>query len=427
MKIPTLFLPGSKSITNRALLLATLSGEPCLLKNPLESDDTYYMSQVLSSLGVKIIKETYFCPKSQREFPQWQVQGLKDFSFLKNKEFDFFIGNAGTTIRFLTPFLAFLKGGTYILRGEERMHQRPIKDLVDPLIKAGAQIQYLEKEGYPPLKITGANLLIKEIEVDASKSSQYLSALLMTLLHFNPHVCIKASALVSKPYIDTTLEIMQIFGLLVKNQNYQVFSKASGFYQGKNYTIPADASSASYFFAGAFLLNQPLKLNLGSQCLQGDFLFTEILREMGGIFELSKEESLFLSRKSNFLGITVDMNAIPDTVQTLATLALFAQSPTQILNVENLRIKETDRLLALENELIRLGASVATGIDFIHIRPAQGFYYYPATIQTYQDHRMAMSFALAQLKIPQLVIENPQVVSKSFANFWDVWESFKAN
>lgn len=415
LQVPSILLPGSKSITNRALLLSALSGEPSVLKNPLESDDTLYLCQALEKLGVRIL----------REENQWKIQGFKDSSHLKGKSFDFFIGNAGTTIRFLTAYLACLEGATFVLRGEARMHERPIRDLVDPLIQIGAHIRYLEKEGYPPLEIHGKPLNFETLTLDGSKSSQYVSAALMLLPKLNPRARLVVKNLVSQPYIETTLEVMKAFGVVLEHENYETFRMVSGHYQGKTYAIPADASSASYFFAGAFLLNRPLKLNLGTRCLQGDFLFTEILREMGGVFELSGEESQFICRKKTFSGITVDMNAIPDTAQTLAALSLFAQSPTEIRHVANLRIKETDRLTALETELMRLGASVTAGPDFIHIKPSEGFYYHPARIHTYHDHRMAMSFAVAGLKIPGMSIENPQVVSKSFKNFFEVWEQFK--
>jgi 3-phosphoshikimate 1-carboxyvinyltransferase len=418
VNIQNINLPGSKSITNRALLLSALAPGKTVLINPLFSDDTKYMADALRQLGPDI-KETS---------DSIEITGkILTFEPEKNKPpIELFIGNAGTTIRFLTTFLSTLKNGVFILKGEPRMHQRPIRDLVEPLKKAGARIEYLEKEGYPPLKIHGTALDFDLIEMDGSKSSQYISSVLLLLPKINPGARLIVKDLVSRPYIDTTLSVMRQFGVEMEHKDYREFFVKNGTYTSGTFEIPADASSASYFLAGAFLKNKPLRLNVGENCMQGDFLFVQILREMGGLFEISGNETVFLRRNKRFSGIHTDMNEIPDTVQTLAVLSLFAQTPTLIKNVANLRIKETDRIDALKNELSKTGAKVIAGKDFIKIIPHPQQYYRPASIKTYEDHRMAMSFALAQLRIPGLKILNPGVVSKSFSDFWEYWETFHA-
>ncbi|HCL55753.1 MAG TPA: 3-phosphoshikimate 1-carboxyvinyltransferase [Spirochaetia bacterium] len=415
LKIKSLLLPGSKSITNRAFLLAALSEGKSFLKNPLKSDDTFYMAEALKKLGIEITeKENGF-----------EIIGKKEIKMLPGNEIEIFIGNAGTTTRFLTPLLSSIEGGVFILKGEERMGKRPIEDLTEPLIKAGADITYLEEPGCPPLKIKGKKLHFKTIELDGSKSSQYISAILLLLPLINPNGRVLVKNLVSKPYIETTIEVMKRFGVTLSHRNYEEFLIEKGAYTSSYFEIPADASSASYFFASSFLKNRPIELNLGKNCLQGDFLFTEILKEMGASFEMTGEKTVFLSRKPHFKGISTDMNAIPDTVQTLAVLSLFAGSHTMIKNVANLRIKETDRLSALENELSKIGAKIICGKDFIQIIPSPDFLYYPTEVETYHDHRMAMSFALALPRIPGLKIKNPEVVSKSFPEFWKIWNDFQ--
>lgn len=409
--IKHLNLPGSKSITNRALILSALAEGKSILENVLISDDTIYMIEALKKLGFKI----------ERNEKRVDIIGED----IRKKTFDdtieIFVGNAGTTIRFLTSFLTGFKKGRFVINCDKRMSERPIKDLVDPLLRVGAKIRYLDKEGYPPLLIEANNLSFEKINIDASKSSQYLSSLLLLSSIFGLKR-VEARNTVSRPYVDTTIKILENFGIKVKNQNYEQFTIENSRIRPANIYIPGDASSASYFFAGAFLLNKPVSINIGPNSMQGDYNFIDILKEMGGRFAVSNDKTYFLKRES-FNGIEVDMNPIPDTVQTLAVLALFADNPTTIKNVANLRIKETDRIEALTNELTKIGASVISGHDFIHIKPNKDKTYYPVSINTYNDHRMAMSFAIASLKVP-INIENPSVVSKSFPEFWDIWNFF---
>ncbi len=413
LEVKKVTIPGSKSITNRAIILAALSKDSSVIKLPLISDDTEYMMTCLRKIGYKI------------EQTDQQINITKDPHFKLQKEtYEFFIGNAGTTIRFLTTFLANFGSGTFIVKGEKRMHERPIKDLVDPLKKVGAEIEYLETSGYPPLKIKGKKLNFDKITIDGSKSSQYVSSILMNLNNINSQAKLIVKNPVSKPYIETTISTLKEFGVTIKHNNYEEFFVEKGSYSSTEFNVPADASSASYFFGAAFLLNQPTVFNIGSNCLQGDIAFLDILTQLGGQFEINTNEIKFIKREKTFQGIEVDMNAIPDTVQTLAVMAIFATSPTIITNVYNLRIKETDRLYALETELNKLGAKVITGKDYIKIVPLPNFKYKSATIETYEDHRMAMSFALASLFINNIDFEDKMVVTKSFKNFWDVWEHY---
>ncbi|HOM38563.1 MAG TPA: 3-phosphoshikimate 1-carboxyvinyltransferase [Spirochaetota bacterium] len=410
-KIKQVNLPGSKSITNRVLLLASTIEGTSYIENILISDDTSYMLDSLIKLGFEI--------ETQKNSVKIKGKNVREISF--NDNIELFVGNAGTTIRFLTTFLTTFKKGKFIINCEPRMKERPIADLVDPLNRMGAKIKYLEKDGYPPLLIEANNLSFEEIEIDVSKSSQYLSSILL-----NSHLIgvkkIIAKNPVSIPYIETSLKILEYFGIRINTRDYITYTIEKINLKPQTFYVPADASSASYFFAGAFLLNKLIGLNIGKNCMQGDYNFIDILRAMGGSFAISENMTYFLGRE-RFDGIEVDMNSIPDVVQTLSVLALFADTPTTIKNVENLRIKETDRLEALQNELTKIGATVITGKDFINIKPAKNKTYYPVTINTYNDHRMAMSFAIAQLKVP-IKIENPSVVSKSFPEFWEVWEIF---
>lgn len=414
LMVPSLNIPGSKSITNRAILIAALANGTTTIKKPLFSDDTRYLIQALKKIGFDIAEKDNNL-----------LVGNEKKSLEKHKDLEIFIGNAGTTTRFLTTMLSLREGESFILTGEQRMHERPISDLVDALNTAGANIEYLGNKGCPPLKITGKKYDIDTIELDGSKSSQYVSSVLMMLPFFNKGTKLFVKDLVSKPYIQTTLDVMKAFGVEVKENNFEVFQYLKGEYQASEFEVPADASSASYFFAAAFLKNKALSLNVGKNCLQGDFLFIELLKRLGGFFEISDNETVFLGREAKIAGIHTDMNAIPDVVQTLAVLALFAEEETRIKNVANLRIKETDRLAALENELSKMGAVVESTKDSIKIKPKSDKLYKAVSIKTYEDHRMAMSFALAKLFVKDLVIEDPLVVSKSFENFWDLFNSFQ--
>ena len=402
-------VPGSKSITNRALVLASLAKGKSKIISPLESDDTKYLLNALSSCRIK-------CDKKGETL---EINGLGG-SFASPKN-ELFIGNAGTTMRFLTSLLCFGKG-SYHITCENRMKERPIKDLVEALTSLGASIEYTEKKGYPPLKINGSKLRGDKITIAGTKSSQYISSILMIspLLENGLTIDIEGD-LVSKPYIDTTINTMADFGIEIENKDYQKFIiKPGQKYKKRKYLIQGDASSASYFMGAAAICSGECEiLNVGHMCNQGDINFAFLLEKMGAHVKVKKHSTIIKSG-GNLKGITCDLNSTPDVVQTLAVVALYAEGETLIKNVYNLRIKETDRLLALETELIKIGADVKTGEDWIKITPKTS--YKPAEIETYNDHRMAMSFALAGLKTNGIRILNPEVVSKSYPDFFKDFE-----
>jgi 3-phosphoshikimate 1-carboxyvinyltransferase len=399
-------VPGSKSITNRALVLASLAKGKSKIISPLESDDTKYLLNALSLCGIKI----------QKRGNGFSIYG-RNGEYITPKQ-DLFIGNAGTTMRFLTSLLCFGEG-VFNITCEERMKERPIKDLVEALTFLGADITYTEKQDYPPLKIKGAKLTGDKITIPGSKSSQYISSVLMVAPLFENGLIINIEGeLVSKPYIDTTINVMKDFGVEIENNEYQRFIiKPGQKYKRKNYLIQGDASSASYFMAAAAICSGECEIsNVGYKCNQGDINFAYLLEKMGAKVNVKRHKT-FIKSDGRLKGIKCDLNNTPDVVQTLAVVALYAEGETLIENVYNLRIKETDRLDALEKELTKMGADVKTGRDWIKITPRIS--YKPAEIKTYNDHRMAMSFALAGLKTNGIRILNPEVVSKSYPLFFD--------
>ena len=402
--IATVECPGSKSYTNRALLIAALAEGVSTLRNPLFSDDTKYMSLALEQFGVPVKQE-------DRAFVVSGTSGQ-----LKTPHSEISIGLAGTTMRFLTTFAALAPGVTQ-LTGERRMLERPISDLTDALNQMGANIRSIKDNGCPPLEIPGGGIPGGEIDLAGDKSSQYLTSILLSAPYFKNDTTINIIGdLTSKSYADITLDIMRAFGVTVENESYTRFRISAGqAYRAGNYTVEADWSSASYFLASAAITGGEVALNgLNPDSVQGDAGFLNVLEQMGCEIERSPEK-IFI--KGNPLrGIDINMNSMPDVVQTLAVMALFAEGETSISGIANLRIKETDRIGALKQELSRLGAHVEAGDDFLKIHPGT---YGPADIETYDDHRMAMSLALAGLKIPGVRIKNPSCVEKSFPDFFD--------
>lgn len=409
-KIKTkVIISGSKSITNRALIISSLIKGKTKIVNPSYSDDSKYLIEALKKIGVIIkLKKNYIIV----------IGNGGEFLPYSNK---IYIGNAGTAIRFMTSLLT-LGNGKYVIDCDERMKERPIGDLVESLISLGANIKYLEKNGYPPLEITGKKIEGGVIQIKGDKSSQFISSLLMLSPFLKYGLTINIlDELVSKPYINTTINIMQDFGVKVINKNYSSFIiYPDQKYNAKKYKIPGDASSATYFMAACAICGGKIKIkNVGYSCNQGDIYFAHLLKEMGAKVKIKKNFVIIKSNKK-LNGIKVDLSNTPDIVQTLIITALFAENETYVFNIKNLRIKETDRLLALENELKKIGAKVETGEDWIRVIPAKT--YNSCEIETYNDHRMAMSFAIAGLKIKGLKIRNPSVVTKSFPEFWNVFE-----
>jgi 3-phosphoshikimate 1-carboxyvinyltransferase len=397
-------VPSSKSYTNRALLIAALADGPCRVESPLLSDDTRYMSEALAGFGIPVrLKEGDFIVEGK----SGKMQAPKD---------EIFVGNAGTTMRFLTTFAA-LSQGTTRLNGDERMQERPLADLLDCLKQMNVNVRSVNDNGCPPLEIHGGGVEGGEVRLAGDKSSQYLTSLLLSAPYFQNDTTIHIQGdLTSKSYADITLDIMRAFGVHVQNESYQTFRVAAGQrYQSRTYTVEGDWSSASYFLGAAAVTGGEVTLHkVQANSVQGDACFLDALAQMG--CEVEKNDRFIRLKGNRMQGISINMNNMPDAVQTLAVVALFAQGPTTIEGIANLRIKETNRIQALKMELTRLGAQVEAGEDFLTIHP--GASYRGAEIETYNDHRMAMSFAVAGLKIPGVKIKNPRCVEKSFPDFF---------
>ena len=407
----TVTIPGSKSYTNRALIIAALADGVSRLKKPLVSDDTKYMIEALKGFGIQV----------EEEAGDFIVLGKGGQLMVPTK--DIFVGNAGTTMRFLTTFSALVKGKIR-LDGDERMRERPIADLLDCLMQMGVKANPTYNNDCPPLDIEGEGIPGGKVTLAGDKSSQYLTSLLLSAPYFkNETDVIIEGDLTSKSYADITLDIMKSFGVNVENDSYKKFSvQANQVYEAQTYQVEGDWSSASYFLGAAAVTGGEITLSgVNPLSVQGDAQFPDVLEKMGCNVKKSAHS---LQLKGNPLkGITINMNSMPDTVQTLAVIALFAKGETLIEGIGNLKIKETNRIEALANELGKLGAEVEGGEDFLLIRPGK---YQGTEIETYNDHRMAMSFDIAGLKIPKVIIKNPKCVEKSFPDFFSQWPPCKS-
>ena len=417
----SIVLPGSKSISNRALLLAALASGTTTLKNLLDADDTQVMRNALRQLGLSVTDQAdKVCV----------VEGCGGKFPVQNA--DLFMGNAGTAIRPLTAALA-MQGGNYRLSGVPRMHERPIRDLVDGLRQVGAQIDYELQEGYPPIKIVAAEIEIKDVvKVRGDVSSQFLTALLMALpLVAKEPVKIEVlGELISRPYIDITLKLMARFGVKVDCPDAQSFvipaQTADAVYQSPGVlSVEGDASSASYFLALGAIGGGPVRvLGVGSESIQGDVAFADALALMGAKIS-SGEDWIEVAGVKNtngkLNGITIDCTEIPDAAMTLAVAALFAEGPTRLNNIASWRVKETDRIAAMAKELKKVGAIVEEGADYIVVQAPQSIadWKSPAEgIDTYDDHRMAMCFSLAAFGPNALQINDPNCVAKTFPTYF---------
>ena len=405
-------LPGSKSLSNRALLIAALAEGTTRITNLLESDDTRHMLNALKLLDVQytLSGERTECTVIGNGGP-----------FVTKEPLELFLGNAGTAMRPLCAALT-LGSGTYMLTGEPRMKERPIGHLVDALREAGATITYLENEGYPPLKIEANGLKGGEINIDGSISSQFLTALLMAapMAQSEMHINI-IGELVSKPYIDITLHIMKQFGVEVDNENYEHFIVKGGqrYKALEHFMVEGDASSASYFLAAAAIKGGTVKVTgIGKTSVQGDVAFAEVLEKMGAKVEWG-EDYVSVSRGA-LNAVDMDFNHIPDAAMTIATTALFAKGTTTLRNIYNWRVKETDRLHAMATELRKVGARVEEGEDYISITPPSELQH--AAIDTYDDHRMAMCFSLLALDPVSVTINEPECTAKTFPDYFEVFE-----
>jgi 3-phosphoshikimate 1-carboxyvinyltransferase len=404
-------VPGSKSITNRALLIAALAKGESVLTGALFSDDTRYMVEALNALGIDVeadeAEERFRVTGGDGQFPA--------------SEADLFVGNSGTTMRFLTAAVALVHG-RYRVDGIPRMRQRPIAPLIDALNGLGGNVVSEAGTGCPPVVVEANGLRGGKVAVAGDTSSQYFTGLLIAGPYAEEGIEIEVNGdLVSKPYMEITASVMAAFGVEVEldREHWRTFRIAPGQrYQGRRYQIEPDASNASYFFAAAAITGGRIRVDgLGSGSAQGDLHFVDVLERMGARVTIAEESVEVVGPPVGELrGIDVDMNAISDTAQTLAAIAPFANGPTTIRGVEHMRHKETDRVSALATELRRLGQGVAERPDGLTIHPAP---VQPAAVETYDDHRMAMSFSIAALRAPGLQILDPGCVAKTFPTFFE--------
>ncbi|MBI1369788.1 MAG: 3-phosphoshikimate 1-carboxyvinyltransferase [Planctomycetes bacterium] len=410
-------LPGSKSLTNRALLLAALADGPSTLTNVLFADDTRVMMAALGKLGFELtINE-----------PKRTVRVVGKAGTIPAKDADLILGNAGTAMRFLTAACC-LGHGTYTLDGIPRMRQRPIGQLVDPLRSLGAEVRYLGEDGFPPLEIAARGLAGGLLTLAPTLSSQYISALLHVGPYMRQDLIIDFDGPVTSwPYIEMTLALMRQFGADVvivppeKVAAYPAIQVRRGQYTARDWWVEPDASNASYFLAAAAITAGATMriIGLGHTALQGDTHFAQTcLANMGASVHV-EANAITVTGPDQLRGIDVDLNAMPDMAQTLGVAALFADGPTVIRNVGNLRVKETDRMAALRDELTKLGATVRVESDDLHIDPPAGGKLSPALIETYDDHRMAMAFSLAGLRSDGVRIADPACVNKTFPRYFD--------
>ena len=406
-------IPGSKSISNRILLLAALTEGVTTIINLLQSDDTERMLEALSTLGIKIIEKD----PTARIF---EVTGSSHG--FPNKNASLFLGNAGTAFRSLTAAVA-LNQGEYQLTGIPRMHERPIKDLVDALRTLGCQIEYLQNEGYPPLKIGKGDFKVDRVSIKGDVSSQYLTALLIALPLLQKEITIDIEGiLISKPYIEITLTLLRQFGIEISHHDFESFTIPADakFTTPGTFFVESDASSASYFLALGALAGPLTVKGVGTSSIQGDIRFVDALIEMGAEVEWG-ENAIYVSKPQNGVlrGIDLDCNHIPDAAMTLAILAVFAKGKTILRNIGSWRVKETDRIAAMATELSKVGVKVEEGEDYLVIYPQEEIFP-DIEIETYDDHRMAMCFSLLSLKAP-ITILDPLCVDKTFPTYFELF------
>ena len=397
-------IPGSKSYTHRTLIVSALADGESVLMNALRSKDTEHTARALEKFGVPIFWE--------RDMVRVLGRGGK----LRAGEETIFVGNSGTSMRFLTA-LAALKNGRTLLDGSERMRKRPIEDLLEGLRALGVRTYSKEGNGCPPVVIESQGLKGGAAKIRGEESSQFLSALLMVAPYALQDVCVEVIGdLVSKPYVDITRDVMAAFRVEVQSEGYCSFFVRSGQrYLPQVYRIEGDASHASYFFSAAAITKGRVRVeNFCPNSVQGDADFLNILEKMG--CDIIREDGWAEVQGRELRGIEVDMNGMPDLVPTLTVTAAFAKGKTMIQNIGHLRLKESDRIKALAGELVKMGIQVEEGEDYLKIEGGEP---HSAEIETYNDHRLAMSFAIAGLVVPGVKIKGEQCVGKSFPEFWE--------
>lgn len=419
-------LPGSKSLSNRILLMAALSQSETLVENLLNSEDTVVMVAALKKLGVGIEGDlkTGNLKVTGQGGPLGNVMGNG-----LQEETDLFLGNAGTAMRPLTAVLAGGKG-TYLLNGVPRMHERPIGDLVEGLTQltgqTGGKIEFLGTPGFPPLRLHAEGLAGGEASISGKTSSQFLTALLMAApLAQSPVTVTIHDKLVSVPYVRMTLTLMTRFGITWENHDDMRFVvPAPQTYRSPGRAhVEGDASSASYFLAAAAISNGAVRVEgCGTESLQGDAKFAQVLEKMGA--EIKWEAEAIEARGGKPLqGVEADLTDMPDAAMTLAVAALFAKGPTTLKGIANWRVKETDRMAAVSTELEKLGARTEVGEDHLVVHPPETIQ--PASIATYDDHRMAMAFSLAACGPAEIIIQDPACVAKTFPDYFSVLENLR--
>jgi len=403
----TVTIPGSKSYTHRALIVSALANGESILINALRCEDTEYTIHALKKLGISIL------------WKRDSLHVLGKGGKLKATEERIFIGNSGTSMRFLTT-LAALKEGRTLLDGNGRMRNRPIGDLLEGMRALGVMVYSEKGNGYPPVVIESQGLKGGKVKIRGEESSQYLSAILMVAPYAERDVCVEVEGpLASKPYVDITRHVMSAFGVEVQSEGSRSFFVRSGQrYLPKAYRIEGDASNASYFFSAAAVTGGRVRVeNFCVTSLQGDSNFLDLLETMG--CEVIRGEDWAEVRGKALQGIEMDMNGTPDLVPALAITSTFAKGRTVIKNIRHLRFKESDRIRALAEELAKMGIRVEEGEDYLKI---EGGDPHGAEIETHHDHRLAMSFAIAGLAVPGVKIKEERCVDKSFPRFWETFQ-----
>lgn len=400
-------IPGSKSYTNRALIMAALTKGPVFLYNPLYSEDTEVMISCLRTLGLRI------------DTLEDRIIVHDDLTVIQDRSYDLYVKDSGTTARFLLSLLTLVPGHK-VIKGNARLNERPIKELVDALRLLGAKIHYLEKEEELPLKVEPVSLLNQqEIAIDGSRSSQFFSSILMIAPFLGGVTLCPQGKSISKPYREMTLRAMEEWGIKVMvREDGSTYIPSNQRYNRKEYRIEGDFSSAGYFFAIAALTQSTFTLkNLNRQSLQADKKLLNILSDMGN--EVEFFENQITIRGKQILPLSHNMIDCPDQIPTMAILAAFAKGVSRISGIRSLRLKETDRVLALKNELAKMGIQVEVSHDVLTIYGGDPK---PSVIDTYGDHRMAMAFAVAKARLPGMKIREPEVVNKTFPTFWEKLE-----
>lgn len=398
-------VPCSKSLTQRAMICAALAKGKSRLLGALRSEDPDLLARALQAVGVKVV------PGEE----SFTIEGIDGLPRLSGREV--YLGNNGTGTRFFTALAALGQGDPLVLTGSKRLCERPIQPLIDALLTWGADIRYLDQEGFLPLEIAGGGLSGGPVELSVAKSSQFLSALLLVGPYtVSPAEIRLSSPLVSRPYVDLTIAVMKAFGVVVNEREGAFFVPRTP-YHAREYQVEGDASSASYFLAAAALVGGEVTVtNLPRHSLQGDAAFAGILTRMGCEVSYGEGITLFRDPAKPLRGIDINMGRTPDLVPTLAVVAAKARGRTFIRGVPHLRYKETDRLKAVAQELGKLGVLVTELDDGLIIEGQESFH--AAEIETYEDHRIAMAFAVLGLAVPGMIIRNPACVAKSFPEFW---------